>query len=104
MRTILAFMAAAALSVATAYGQEAGVGAGPRVQAVEVDVAHVDHVAAGEMNDRVAVGMPARDVNDLGRFAVEMQRDAVVEGHHRERAFRPGRGCAAGAARRTAKS
>ncbi len=54
------------------------------VESVEEDVPHVEHVADREVHDAVAVGVAARHVVHGDRLAIEVQRHAVVEGHHRQ--------------------
>ena len=56
-----------------------------RIQTIEKYVPHVQHVALGEKDDAVAIGVAARHVVDAHGLAVQVQRDAVIERHHGQR-------------------
>src|SRR5205807_4138658 len=47
-------------------------------------IAHVDDVAFGEEDDRIAVRVGRRHVNRANRLAVEPEVDALLEGDHRQ--------------------
>src|SRR5689334_5016810 len=48
-------------------------------------IAEVDHIRTGEEDDAVAVSVPVWEVNRPDFFAVEMDRQRLVERNHRQR-------------------
>ena len=67
-----------------------GTATGPvnkRKTAGEVNIAHVDHVGFGEVNDEVAIGVGVGGMNGFNFFLVEVNGKGMVKGNYREAFF-----------------
>ena len=54
------------------------------IEAVEIGVAHVNHIGVDKMHDRVSACMGIRCVEDTDRLAVQMKGDPIGERHNRQ--------------------